>query len=212
MSVKPDSNDGTNIRLRVGDWISVMSRDAGETAHFKVIDADYWPRVKVAAAVYMCLQNKIFDKEYSLHNEQIPVSVSINSYPFDDLSDHEKRVSIVQLLNTLPSVNEMKEWLEKNTNIGEEALLSSWRNRISLSACNLLRWIIASNRSKLFFSPAIIDAKPRLPGCIVQIDETPTDYDNNAIPPSPVPVESPIKKLHSGEERVYGMNDWLQFR
>jgi len=148
MSVDSDINDATNTRLYAGDWITIKDDQANETAQFRVVEADYWPRVRVGPLIRVNSQSGFFDKEHPTHNEQVLVTVSTNNFHFDDLRDEEKRLSIVQLLNTLPSVNEMKEWLEQNTNVGEEALLSGWRNRMSLSACNLLRWIIASNRSK----------------------------------------------------------------
>jgi len=56
-----------------------------------------------------------------------------------------------------------------------------------------------------------VDAEPLL-GCIVQIDKTPTDYDERDKSTGPVPADAQTKKLHSEEERVYGMDSWLQFR
>ena len=70
---------------------------------------------------------------------------------FDDLTDEEKQTSIWNLLNTLPSVLEMKAFLHSKA--GKDATLRAWADRISPAALGVLRWIIASNRS-----------------CIIQVD------------------------------------------
>ena len=70
---------------------------------------------------------------------------------FDDLDKGEKQSSICMLLDTLPSVPQMNEFLRIRG--GQEVSLRSWADRITPAALGLLRWIIASNRS-----------------CIIQVD------------------------------------------
>lgn len=70
---------------------------------------------------------------------------------FDDLDDYEKQSSICMLLETLPSVQQMSNFLKSKG--GQEISLRTWADRISPAALGLLRWIIASNRS-----------------CIIQVD------------------------------------------
>ena len=70
---------------------------------------------------------------------------------FDDLGHHEKWPTICMLLDTLPSVSELRDYLVDNG--GHETSLRQWTDRISPAALGLLRWILASNRS-----------------CIVQVD------------------------------------------
>lgn len=116
----------------------------------------------------------------------VPVSFSIYSANFDSLPKQKKTQSILQILETLPSVAEMRLWLQRNTKVGEEANLKMWKSRISPPALGILRWIIASNRS-----------------CIVPVDH---ELD---------PCGSIINGLGSkrgSEQRVWGMGDWLQFR
>lgn len=70
---------------------------------------------------------------------------------FDDLSDTEKSSSIRMCLETLPSVLEMKSYLQS---LGHKhTSLETWGERLPVAAIGILRWVIASNRS-----------------CIVQID------------------------------------------
>ena len=70
---------------------------------------------------------------------------------FDDLQVSGKYSTICLLLETLPSIAEMKKFLLGKGS--QEANLRQWADHINPAALGLLRWIIASNRS-----------------CIVQVD------------------------------------------
>lgn len=70
---------------------------------------------------------------------------------FDDLQEDEKQFSICMLLDTLPTVRQMKDFLLSRN--GKNTSLRAWSDRISPAALGVLRWIIASNRS-----------------CIIQVD------------------------------------------
>ena len=78
------------------------------------------------------------------------VEFNIYDQNFDDLNDNEKQRTICMLLDTLPSVKDMKEFLL--TRGGQDTPLHTC-DRITPAALGILRWIIASNRS-----------------CIVQVD------------------------------------------
>ena len=73
------------------------------------------------------------------------IDFTVYEQNFDDLSDFEKQMSICTLLDTLPSVKEMKDFLLQNDR--QQTVLSSWNDRISPAALGILRWIVASNRS-----------------------------------------------------------------
>lgn len=64
---------------------------------------------------------------------------------FDELTDTGKLPSILSLLDTLPSVHEMRDFLGAAGR--KETSLREWADRISPAALGVLRWIIASNRS-----------------------------------------------------------------
>lgn len=91
-----------------------------------------------------------------------PPLVDMFSYPeieftiydqnFDELNDDEKQSSLCLLLDTLPSIKQMKDFLE--TRNGKDVSLRAWTDRLSPAALGVLRWIIASNRS-----------------CIIQVDK-----------------------------------------
>lgn len=81
----------------------------------------------------------------------IDVEFIVYEQNFDSLVDKEKQTAICVLLETLPSVAEMKSFLQSNH--GRSDSLQAWTDRISPAALGVLRWIIASNRS-----------------CIIQVD------------------------------------------
>ncbi|KAI4240000.1 MAG: hypothetical protein LQ352_007743, partial [Teloschistes flavicans] len=83
--------------------------------------------------------------------KQLEVEFAIYDQNFDDLVFEDRQKMICVLLNTLPSVSEMKAYLESRS--GKNMTVAGWQDRISPPAAGLLRWIIASNRS-----------------CIVQVD------------------------------------------
>lgn len=80
------------------------------------------------------------------------VEFTIYDQNFDDLEPTDKLTTICMLLNTLPSVTEMKMYLQSKNGI--DTSLRTWHDRISPAALGMLRWIIASNRS-----------------CLIQVDD-----------------------------------------
>ena len=88
------------------------------------------------------------------------VDVVVYGRNFDSLTPAEQQSTVCLLLCTLPSVQEMRDFLQK---MGDKRMsLRNWTNRISPAALGVLRWIIASNRS-----------------CIVQIDSLDPDAERN---------------------------------
>lgn len=80
------------------------------------------------------------------------VEFTIYDQNFDDLEPTDKLTTICMLLNTLPSVTEMRVYLLSINGI--DTSLRTWHDRISPAALGILRWIIASNRS-----------------CLIQVDD-----------------------------------------
>lgn len=88
--------------------------------------------------------------ETSMHQHP-EIQFIVYDQNFDDLDDQEKQHSICMLLDTLPSVQKMGDYLRSKA--GQDTSLRQWADRISPAALGVLRWIIASNRS-----------------CIIQVD------------------------------------------
>ena len=77
-------------------------------------------------------------------NELPEVSIAVYDCLFDDLIKTDKHLAIVLLLDTLPKVQEMQDYLQNKRKQGS---LHAWTDAITPAALNVLRWIIASNRS-----------------------------------------------------------------
>ncbi|MCJ1414417.1 hypothetical protein MMC32_000743 [Xylographa parallela] len=162
--------------LRVGDWICLMKPNSVEKEHRRVLET-WYPIVRLGPAIETAF-NKVLPPRYADFSESVSASrlratltpattpplqansktsllsdveIVIYDQNFDDLSEEERRSSIRMLLDTLPSVLDMRSYLRS---MGHKHMsLRAWSDRISPAAFGVIRWIIASNRS-----------------CLVQID------------------------------------------
>jgi ubiquitin-conjugating enzyme E2 Q len=158
--------------LRLGDWI-VLQTDTQERAllpepalHCRVADASCYPAIKLSEPVYPMITNglapanrvppptpQLQTTEHALLQGPSPSQPLVDEYRsakyyvydqnFEELDEHYKREVVVMLLNILPSVADMKQYLSWKA----QSPLSSWVDRIPPAALGLLRWIIASNRA-----------------------------------------------------------------
>jgi ubiquitin-conjugating enzyme E2 Q len=102
---------------------------------------------------------------------------------FDELTDEHKLESMVMLLETIPSIAEMRTYLKQQKHVSEPSL-QTWTDRISPAALGLLRWIIASNRSS-----------------IVQVDAIPGQEESTS-----------LTRKSKPDEKVSNMEGYVQFR
>lgn len=151
--------------LRVGDWIVITECEGdkstkgkgketnGEAAndqnqwHCRVQDIDSRHGIQLSFPMNYG-ELPILAKPGSGQNPRAAIKFVIYNKNFDDLPDYSKREVILLLLSTLPSIDAMTQFLDDNQN-GES--LSSWRDMISPAALDVLRWIVASNRSCIMF-------------------------------------------------------------
>ncbi|KAJ4295264.1 hypothetical protein N0V90_007275 [Kalmusia sp. IMI 367209] len=177
--------------FRTGDWMVIrVMNNTSKPLHCRVIDTSLYPTVAVSEPIV-----PTFEKTSGLAAgipplkqavkkpiPPVPIGESIKEFKpasfyvydqnFDALSVNEKCQAINGLLDLLPTISEMKEYLLRR----KQSPLSSWVDRLSPATLGLLRWIIASNRA-----------------CIMQVDDAP-------------------QPGHKGQERLYGMPGWTQFR
>lgn len=193
--------------LKIGDWVQIntgaISIAANEFLHSRVVETIDYPKIKLGPPVgkskppgtaNLYAHSTPIGSSTTVHQptnsvgipDILQVTFSIYNVGFDTLNDQVKRQSLISVLDTLPSVVEMRNWLQRNTKVGEGASLGGWKDRISPAAMGILRWVIASNRS-----------------CIVPVDQ---ELD----PEGFIVAGSKTKK--GGEQRVWGMGDLLQFR
>jgi ubiquitin-conjugating enzyme E2 Q len=111
------------------------------------------------------------------------MEMTVYNLNFDEMTNNQKAESMKMLLQTIPSITEMRNYLKQQKHLSQPSL-QSWTERISPAALGLLRWIIASNRS-----------------CIVQVDVSPGQEDN----------EEFVKRSRPGE-KVSNMDGYVQFR
>jgi ubiquitin-conjugating enzyme E2 Q len=142
--------------LKVGDWIVITSLDGGKNRdrndfwHCRVNTTIDWPTVDLSDPIIVSdCPSKEMEKIAQSQKSQL-TEFYVYDKTFDDLEGknddvQKKRDAIVMLLDTLPSVEEMRKFL--NSRQAEcRPHLSSWY-RISASALEVMRWIVASNRS-----------------------------------------------------------------
>lgn len=167
--------------------------------HFRVEDISYFPLVKLSSTAVNRLGHDgmvISDGSSTLAGvpatpattppppSMVTAKLAIYNQNFDEMNDVQKGETIVMLLETLPSIRELRTYLVQQSRDSESSL-KSWKERVSPAALGMLRWIIASNRS-----------------CIVQVDRCPGQSD----------AELAMSKTRL-DQRLTGISEsWVQFR
>ncbi|KAK4990154.1 hypothetical protein LTR66_006884 [Elasticomyces elasticus] len=202
-----DDGEHKTPPLRIGDWVMIRLENAENLEpfapppesvfHCRITDVTSFPYIKVGSPIYAVDKNAtVIGTDASAANEAtnltnppprhakrprwIAASLEKHDQNFDNgdpnagavLGAREKRDVICRLLELMPTVGEMKRYLDHK----RPGDLRDWLDRMLPASLSLLRWIIASNRA-----------------CIVQVDD---------------PDHPEVKK----EDRLYGMEDWIQFR
>ncbi|RMZ73781.1 ubiquitin conjugating enzyme [Pyrenophora seminiperda CCB06] len=166
--------------VSTGNWVAIHMRcGLKEVLHCRVIDASCYPAVKLSHPVVPQVETYGEDAHKSRKNgsqqsqvppqkqaptlppkpEFRPASFHVYNNNFDDLQQHQKAQAIAALLDLLPPIQEMREYLLRKN----QSTLSSWVNRLSPAVVGILRWVIASNRA-----------------CILQIDDTDAANDRKS--------------------------------
>ncbi|TKA34311.1 hypothetical protein B0A50_00291 [Salinomyces thailandicus] len=146
--------------VRRGSWILLRTQSGleGLEMHCRVADVNYYPTITldppIALAPLASVPDNVLAKASSTGTPKKAItpaptpnwataSFQIYQQDFEELSKSEKCLAICKLLDTLPTVKAMQEYLAKK----RPSDLKSWVERISPAALSLLRWIIASNRA-----------------------------------------------------------------
>lgn len=164
--------------LRTGNWLCVTNpANDGSRMHCRVVET-LFPTVRLGPAILAPTKGPSEEKNGPAASKSVTtnaqsavltpaatppfgaleqglskfpeVSCTIYDQNFDDLDSSSKSKTIRMLLDTLPSITRLKDYLET----GRHSTLNSWADRLSPAALGVLRWIIASNRS-----------------CIIQVDD-----------------------------------------
>ncbi|KAF2276715.1 uncharacterized protein EI97DRAFT_319244 [Westerdykella ornata] len=155
--------DSTGCPLRNGDWVAIRTHNDNNVAHCRVVDATYYPIINLSERVLPYVSASSSANQSAVghaypavpnpaaastgvepaKDEFIPGEVFVYNVNFDNLKPPEKKKAICAMLDVLPRVTEMKDYLRKNA----RSLLRTWINRLPPAALGILRWIIASNRA-----------------------------------------------------------------
>lgn len=147
--------------IRRGDWIVLKTSSDldGSELHCRVLDSTYYPSVKIDEPVLLRQPTPNNQAATTTTDQGLgstpktitpattpkwaPATFQIYEQDFEQLDKNAKCLAICKLLDTLPNVKTIQEYLAKK----RPADLKHWVERISPAALSLLRWIIASNRA-----------------------------------------------------------------
>ena len=148
-AAKLDLLPAAPLPLKVGDWV-VICAGPGLISDAKGPTEEWHCRVEHmdTSSGHIFLSSLVHQGK-RLQHQRLPdafsqVQFTIYDTDLDVLTIPLKMKMISTILSTLPSVKEMYLFLEAG---GKEKLLSTWTEVISPSALDLLRWVVASNRS-----------------------------------------------------------------
>jgi ubiquitin-conjugating enzyme E2 Q len=135
-------------QVKEGDWIAIVRPEAStdkdlwrENWHCRVDQVgESSNHIRISLPIALGRQIQATD----LIDQPQKVNFVIYNTNFDDLPAPQKQAMISVLLSSLPEIEDMKAFIGE---YGKERLLSSWKEMISPAALDLLRWIVASNRS-----------------------------------------------------------------
>ncbi|EMD00741.1 hypothetical protein BAUCODRAFT_181496 [Baudoinia panamericana UAMH 10762] len=144
--------------VRRGTWIVVKEQGSDHLElHCRVDDVTFYPTIAINAPLMISPSKTSADTltpsapltarstalTPATTPKWAPASFQVYEQDFEELDRVGKCMSIIKLLDTLPNVKSMQEYLAKH----KPADLKYWVGRISPAALSLLRWIIASNRA-----------------------------------------------------------------
>ncbi|OCT47151.1 putative ubiquitin conjugating enzyme [Cladophialophora carrionii] len=143
-------------KVKAGDWIAMYSARNAVIAHCRVKSVAL-PQIALHQPILVSLKPSVTDPEMGppcvFKTSLYKVDCYLYDKNFDEMATASQQTAILALLDTLPGVNDMRMYLKLHGRT-QNHNLKAWTDRISDSALNLLRWIVASNRS-----------------CILQVDE-----------------------------------------
>lgn len=188
ISFKEDKGHTLNCPVKIGDWVAIREPSENRTSHCQIAETAYFPMVTVAQ--FITAPQKVNDllagsrmsnrsnndSTTTTEKRQTEGQLVIYDQNFDNMTSAEKHETINYLLDILPGILEIKNYLSRKA--WAENSLAKWTDRISPALLGILRWIVASNRS-----------------CIMYVSSADSTREGE-----------------NGEQAVYGMEGWMQFR
>ncbi|KFY23693.1 hypothetical protein V493_05675 [Pseudogymnoascus sp. VKM F-4281 (FW-2241)] len=195
--------------VREGDWVEITTQDATQDPgrnvfHFRVASYTH-PHMHlinsgletvdtgpggVLMMPLVAQENSVVqpasrdDQTVSSPKDRVRVKLGVFQMKFDDLPTAQKDATILALLRNMPSINEMRAYIQIMKVTGEPSF-RNWTDRLCPAALGLLRWIVSSNLS-----------------CIVQVDRYPGQPETDSLSNS-------ASRL---DQKVTNLDGWMQFR
>ncbi|KAJ6132848.1 Ubiquitin-conjugating enzyme E2 [Penicillium samsonianum] len=130
------------VPIKVGDWIAlIVPFPVTEEWHCRV---QHVGETSNHILISLPIKNGLQLQPIGLGSEPREVKFVVYDTNLDDLAPVQKQRMISCLLGMLPGIQEMKAFIGSHE---KGKLLSSWRDVISPAGLDLLRWVVASNRS-----------------------------------------------------------------
>ncbi|GIC90535.1 putative ubiquitin conjugating enzyme [Aspergillus udagawae] len=135
-----------HAHLKLGDWVVIFQTGTDLKDgpwHCRVQDI----HVGTCGVQLVQLSSPVVKGQQLSASKLLPgpshVKFIVYERNFDDLDANDKRAAVRLLLDTLPNVVKMRAFLADSDN----KKLAAWRDVISPAALDVLRWVVASNRS-----------------------------------------------------------------
>jgi ubiquitin-conjugating enzyme E2 Q len=205
-------------RLAPNQWLAF--RTPGETRAWHARVQEVSSAMKTAfievvgeSAAYWSMAPQARDAVYGVKSDPIqapptfPEMSIADVYPydadFDSMDDSSKGIAMRHILDTLPSILEIGDWLSSHPHSTLRSM-----NCISPAAASLLQWIVSSNRSCIFQ----VDRSRPVPQQQKEGSESKTP-GSKTLDTLPQDVPGVAGRGRNREhERILGMDGWIQFR
>ncbi|KAL4928605.1 putative ubiquitin conjugating enzyme [Aspergillus undulatus] len=144
--------------INEGDWIVILLESGSSVDQAQISNRnELHARVKVTSDRPNLVLSDLVSAGHLLHETQsqgAPYTGHVQFVTYDtdfaSLEEAKKPAVLLGLLNTLPSVSQMKAYIDQKHG-GHLRQLSQWKERIHLSALYALQWIVGSNRSVIMY-------------------------------------------------------------
>ncbi|KAK6585901.1 hypothetical protein PZA11_000958 [Diplocarpon coronariae] len=182
--------------VRNGEWVVIKPADHRlASEHYRVEDVSLFPTIRLSSTPVIRHGGAAIPPVHTTIVPATPATtppppnlqlatMTVYNHNFDDMTETEKAETIVMLIESLPSIRELRTYLIHQSHSTEPSL-RSWKDRLSPAALGILRWIIASNRS-----------------CIVQVDRCP-GQTNEELATSKIRLDQRVTNISE---------NWVQFR
>ncbi|KAL2842758.1 hypothetical protein BJY01DRAFT_199952 [Aspergillus pseudoustus] len=142
------------LNINEGDWMVVIMDygklgNTSSKVHARVEDASQLPNIILSPLLLNSGEPVPILDVLSVPGAN-KVSFTLYYTAFDSLSQNDKAGALITLLDTLPTVSAMKEFVDTGHG-GHLRALTEWKDQIQPAALQVLQWIVGSNRSIIIY-------------------------------------------------------------